>query len=929
VVSSRSSWRYARPITRLLAVLALAATVIPATAGAAPSRSPLPEFGTRFGTQVAPGDRAGRAPTGSPAQTTISADYVDTCHDATDGAFDVRRLYFDRVNNDAVLTAVFCPGTDLAGFTDHVLRWDTGATFEIVRQGPGGPYQLHVDGDPVPAPEADVQEVTGWPTPAIEARFRADRLLIPPDCDPQSQTDCLRFAFESLSTAGGPVGDRVPNADGDRMSWPNSCNGAVAGNRATVLTTPGRGAAVAGAIRAAGYPVVVRGDRVEVTAGVDASVLTALVALPDVMSAAHPRLKQPAAVTPEASRYHEQWYLPQLRLPEAWEATQGAPTVRIGVLDDGIDGKRHEFVAGRVGAGWDAAEQTPIPANADSDLGGHGTAVAGFAGASGIEGDVVAGVDRRATLVPIRVTDHEGCISESAYLEGLRWALEEGDLDVLNISLGGAVIPARGDQPGEPELIAALTAGDGTVVVAAMGNAAPRDTEASFPAALPETIAVGGTGPDDLRSPFSSRGRHIDVVAPGGDGSRSVGGDLLAMTDPTYDGDAYIPLAGTSFSTPLVTGVAALYQAAHPDASVADTVRAITMTARDLGAGLAGFDVEYGFGLVDAAAAVAQPTGQLSTRLAGADRFATAAATSQRVFANPSLVDVVLLATGGTFPDALAGAPLAAREHAPLLLTVRDELPAATLAELLRLEPERVVLLGGEAAIGPAVAAQLQQLGFEVVRIAGANRYDTAAQVATGQPPELGETRWDRWTASAVVYVATGESFPDALAGGAAAAALDAPLLLTPKDGLAGPTVAALDWLRPTLVVVLGGANAVSDTVVTQLRDLPWRPAVARAAGADRYETAIKASCAHPLVCVTDTRHVVVATGADFADALGGGAAAAALRAPLVLVPPTGALPPAVEGPVRQLAPEHAIVLGGARAVGADVEQAVRDLVVR
>lgn len=149
-------------------------------------------------------------------------------------------------------------------------------------------------------------------------------------------------------------------------------------------------------------------------------------------------------------------------------------------------------------------------------------------------------------------------------------------------------------------------------------------------------------------------------------------------------------------------------------------------------------------------------------RLAGANRFETAAAISQARFPT---ADTVYIATGSNFPDALAGAPVAALDQAPILLVTQNSIPAATQAELNRLNPTDTIVLGGTAVISDAVAASLPG---SVTRLAGANRYSTAAAIsqATFSPPVP------------VIYISTGLNFPDALAGGAAGGFREGPVLL-------------------------------------------------------------------------------------------------------------------------------------------------------
>ena len=125
----------------------------------------------------------------------------------------------------------------------------------------------------------------------------------------------------------------------------------------------------------------------------------------------------------------------------------------------------------------------------------------------------------------------------------------------------------------------------------------------------------------------------------------------------------------------------------------------------------------------------AAPVGGLTPiqRLSGADRYATATAISRSRFATAS---TVFVATGGSFPDALAGSPAAAKANGPILLTTPTQLPSATATELARLKPGKIVILGGTGAVSAGVAATLGSYAPTVVRWAGANRYATAATIS-------------------------------------------------------------------------------------------------------------------------------------------------------------------------------------------------------
>jgi putative cell wall-binding protein len=196
------------------------------------------------------------------------------------------------------------------------------------------------------------------------------------------------------------------------------------------------------------------------------------------------------------------------------------------------------------------------------------------------------------------------------------------------------------------------------------------------------------------------------------------------------------------------------------------------------------------------------------TRIAGADRYATAAASAQAAF--PNGADTVFLASGVDFPDGLAGAPAAWHEHAALLLTAPNTIPAATASALNALSPSRIVVVGGVNAVSAQVATAAAAWG-QVTRVADSDRYSTAIAILR-----------QAFTSPATsMYVVTGEAFPDALAGAVAAAESGNPLLLTTPNALPSNVAAAIRDYRPGNITVLGGTAAIGASVVTQLAALP------------------------------------------------------------------------------------------------------------
>ena len=301
-------------------------------------------------------------------------------------------------------------------------------------------------------------------------------------------------------------------------------------------------------------------------------------------------------------------------------------------------------------------------------------------------------------------------------------------------------------------------------------------------------------------------------------------------------------------------------------------------------------------------------TGKTVPRLAGDDRFATAAIVSASVFA-PS-VPVVYVATGMSFPDALAAGPAARTEGGPLLLATRTAVPPATKAELTRLKPGRIVVVGGVGAVSDTVFNQLRSYtSGSVTRRAGADRFATAAAISRATFRD----------GSSVAYIATGADYPDALSAGAVAAGAKAPILLARQTALPDPTIRELERLSPSRIVVMGGPNAISDGVVAQLR--AYAGTVTRVSGADRYATSVGLSGS--TFSADGPTTVYVATGRSFPDGLSAGPVAGRRGSPLLLVPGTS-LPAGVAAELKRLNPTNVVIVGGPSVVTETVRNQIR-----
>ncbi|MGE6203760.1 cell wall-binding repeat-containing protein [Guptibacillus hwajinpoensis] len=280
-------------------------------------------------------------------------------------------------------------------------------------------------------------------------------------------------------------------------------------------------------------------------------------------------------------------------------------------------------------------------------------------------------------------------------------------------------------------------------------------------------------------------------------------------------------------------------------------------------------------------------------RIAGANRYETAVKISQEGWKQSA--QGVVIARGDDFPDALAGAPLAYDLNSPILLTHSDGLDQIVKNEIERLDPEFAILLGGEKALSKDVEDELGKMKIPVERIAGADRYETAAMIAVSLPP------------SNKAVIANGMKFPDALAIASYAAENTYPILLAKQNELPEDTAEILKQYPESIAV--GGTAVISESLFEKL------PKAKRYGGKDRYETAsIIAMELNP------SHKAFVSTGLEFADALTGSVLAAKRDSSFLLVDPYNMQDAVIEAK-EKLGIYHFTILGGPKAVSPSIER--------
>lgn len=327
------------------------------------------------------------------------------------------------------------------------------------------------------------------------------------------------------------------------------------------------------------------------TTGLDEAGTRALIdslrATAQVSSAFPNRMVTPAAV-PNDTYYPLQWHYEQLNLPAAWDVEDGSTNrITVAVLDTGrID---HEDLAWAPGGAnftnWDGTAPSEGTIDDPYTLPGgdpHGTHVAGTIGAITNNDLGVAGVNWNVDLLPVKVIGEDGWGTTEGIIEGLIWITGEDDPAyggwvndniprVVNMSLGGYGFFWDACTEGE-RLVYEYLAERGIIVVAAAGNGDVA-VENESPAACPNVISVGATGPFGGRAYYSNYGFMIDVMAPGGDAFVRGDGEIPEPLDAvlsTVDVDDYAFYQGTSMASPHVAGVVSLMLAREPNLTFAE-----------------------------------------------------------------------------------------------------------------------------------------------------------------------------------------------------------------------------------------------------------------------------------------------------------------------------------------------------------------------
>jgi Leucine-rich repeat (LRR) protein/subtilisin family serine protease len=293
-------------------------------------------------------------------------------------------------------------------------------------------------------------------------------------------------------------------------------------------------------------------------------------------------VKRKVSEIPNDPKYVDQWAIPDMNLPSAWNSTKGSANIKVAVIDTGFYRSHEDISSTTVSNGYDLIANK---VGVTSDEYGHGTMVSSVIGATTNNSKGMAGACWNISIVPYKVSGADGLIDSATLISAITMAAL-AKCDVINMSLGGY------DQDPAEQAAIDYAKSQGCIIVASSGNDGaainPDKGKLSYPASYNGVISVGAVDSTNNRASFSQYNNMVDVCAPGQE-------ILVATKDAP---NSYLKASGTSFSSPYVAAVAALARSVEPNINADSFEKLIQDTSTDLGT--PSKDDYYGWGLIDA-----------------------------------------------------------------------------------------------------------------------------------------------------------------------------------------------------------------------------------------------------------------------------------------------------------------------------------------
>lgn len=536
---------------------------------------------------------------------------------------------------------------------------------------------------------------------------------------------------------------------------------------------------------------------------------------------------------------------------EAWRGFTPKTRPVVAVLDSGID-LNHPDLKNMIYKPYNILNGSTLPVD---DV-GHGTHVAGIIGAETNNKIGVASLSKGSYIMPIKIGTKNG-ISNIDLADGIYHAVKNG-ASIINISVGG-------DYSAYVEEACNYAYEKGVLIVAAAGNEGL--PYFSYPAAHNTVMAVAASDSrTNSLADFSNYGDWISIAAPGVD------------IYSTYLSGKYAAMDGTSMASPMAASLAALLKNHHPgltnnqlrwimEASSEEYEGSLyhsngRMNAQNSLTLFKDYSRAYGATSVETSNIIS---------MTGWETASSGVLIPEELEINKNLPSeegrFVILASNQSFPDSLAAGALSYKLDAPLLLTYPNSLRQSTIDTLIELQADKVLIMGGPGAVSDSVKTSIEQLGYEVHRLMGDDRFETAAAINDYVAKQNGK-----------VIITSARNFPDALSVSAFAGSEQIPIVFVERNSIPDSTQKFLNKYKFSKAIVIGGPGVVSDQVLNQL------PNGERIGGIDRFETNRKViNYFRP---TSDFNGVILATGRNFPDALSGAPVSAKLDYPLVLVDP-------------------------------------------